>query len=101
MGMRLAFVAVVKDFEGMFLAKGDERRLRVTGLGDGEHIKVTLIDAEGSDLIVFDESGVFPLPPIVRGTRMLIQKVRDGDTRSPTTVEILTNGNGTVSESSP
>lgn len=100
MGMRLAFVAVVDDFEGMFLAKGDEHSIRVSGLGDGERIEVTLSYSAGSDLLVLSKSGVLPLPQIDRGTRFKIKKVHAAGTRSPTTVEILTNGNGPLKESS-
>jgi len=93
MPSRLALIGCRAPHEGPWtIAKGNESRIEVFGLGQGESIRLEM-EIDGS-LKTHDylQSGLH-LWPDPRSSRYRVCKVvSDGSPRTPTTVRILLNG---------
>lgn len=93
MGTRLALVACKASNEGPWTsACGNETALKVTDLGKGEHVILSMEIGELKESVTYYANGVYPLP-WKRVERYKVSKhVPDGVRAFPTTVEIILDG---------
>jgi len=91
MPSRLAMIACREAYEGPWtIAKGNESKLEIFGLGQAEGIKLELETSEGLQSFEFSSNGLYAWP--TQGSRYRVCKVVGNLGYHETTVRILLNG---------
>lgn len=93
MASRLALVSCLAQFDGPWtLAKGNESKLEIFGLGHGSLVRLEMETPDGRETIEHFQSGIYPWPNF-SVLKYRVNKICTSDAvASPTTVRILLNG---------